>query len=263
LRGASVLITGASSGIGEASALAFARRGARLAICARRADRLQKVAEACLRGGAQAVTLRRADVRRPVEARGIVAAALRDFERLDVLVNNAGVGWVGPLQEMAEETVLSLVETNLLGPIWTIQAALPSMLASRGGVIVNVASVAAFRANPYSALYSATKHALAGLSHALRGELTGTGVKVCTVYPATTDTEWFKDRAGKRGPAYPAWWVANAIVRTARHPRRDVIVLPFRLAQLAEPLLGGPLDHLLGETRRRALPALGSSLPPG
>lgn len=250
LRGASVLITGASSGIGEATALAFAKRGARLALCARRLDRLQAVAEACRAAGAQAVLVKRADVSRRAEAQAFVAAALRDFERVDVLVNNAGRGWRGRLQEMPAEEVESVFATNVLGLVWTTQAALPSMLAARSGVIVNVASVVGFRAAPYSAVYSATKHAVAGLSHALRGELSGTGVKVATVYPGTTDTEFFK--ADSPGPMMqPASLVAASIVRAARWPRRDVILPPYRLAHLAEPVLGGLMDHVIGGYRRK------------
>jgi short-subunit dehydrogenase len=256
LAGASVLITGASSGIGEATALAFARRRTRLALGARRLDRLEAVAQQCRERGAREVMLQRVDVGNPAQATAFVAAAMRSFGRLDVVVNNAGFGWMGRLQEMPEAEVRSMVDTNLLGGIWVIQAALPGMLAARAGVIINVASVVGFRAAPYSTVYSATKHAVVGLSHALRGELTGTGVKVSAVYPATTDTEFFQ-RTGRRiGRAYPASWVASTIVRTAVWPRRDVIVLPFRLAHLAEPVFGGLLDHAVGEARRRGTPSL-------
>jgi short-subunit dehydrogenase len=256
LRGASVLITGASSGIGEATALAFARRHARLAICARRLDRLQAVAERCREAGAEAVSIRRADVGKRADARAFVAAALRDYDRIDVLVNNAGAGWMGRLHEMPEREVRALVDTNLLGVIWTTQAALPSMLAARSGVVINVASVVGFRPNPYSAVYSATKHAVVGLSHALRGELSGSGVKVSVVYPSTTATEFFTDGGQRMGPAYPTGWVARLILRTARWPRRDAMVLPVRAAHFGEPFIGGLLDHVLGEQRRRRNPRL-------
>ena len=263
LKNASVLITGASSGIGEAAALAFARKGARLALCARRIDRLQDVAQRCRAAGAPAVTIRRVDVVNPAEARGFVSGALRDFESIDVLVNNAGSGWTGRLWEMPEDEVRRMVETNLLGCVWMIQGALPQMIASGRGVVINVSSVAGFRASPYSALYSATKHALTGLSHALRGELSGTGVKVCAVYPYITDTEFFTRTAAPIGPMYPARWVANLIVRTAQYPRRDAIVAPLRLAHLVEPLLGGLLDHTIGEARRQNAPELaGRPAPP-
>jgi short-subunit dehydrogenase len=135
------------------------------------------------------------------------------------------------------------------------QVALPWMLERRRGVIINVASVAGFRPSPYSAVYSATKQAVVGFSHALRGELSGSGVKVSVVYPGVTGgTEFFKDPGGAIGPQYPAWWVANLIVRTARVPRRDAMVLPLRLAHLAEPVFGGLMDHAMGEIGRRKLP---------
>lgn len=256
LRGAAVLVTGASSGIGEATALAFARKGARLAICARRFDRLESVARRCRAAGAPEVVVRVADVGRPAEARGFVTAALSIFDSIDVLVNNAGVGWRGRFQDMPESELTEMLHTNVLGVMLATQAALPSMLANNAGVIVNVASVLGFRAAPYSAAYSASKHALVGLSHALRGELSGTGVKICVIYPRTTDTGFFRgDRPGGL-ILHPPSRVARAIVRTARWPRRDVIVLPYRIAHVVEPIFGGLLDHVLGEARRAQNPRL-------
>ena len=257
LRGAAVLITGASSGIGEETAVAFARKRAKLALCARRVDRLQAVAERCREAGAPVVTIRRADVSRRAEARAFVAAALRDLDRVDVLVNNAGSGWTGRLHEMREEDALRLVNTNILGLLWTTQAALPPMLAQHAGVIVNVGSTAGLRPLPYSAAYTATKFAVTGLGHALRGELSGSGVKVVTLYPYVTRTE-FGDVSNSEsvGPAYSAAFVAASIVRAARFPRRDVMHFPGRAAHIFEPLLGGPLDHLIGEIRRSRQPEL-------
>jgi len=263
LKGAVVVITGASSGIGKASALAFAAKGARLALGARRLDRLNAVAKICLERGSPDVSVRRLDVGNSSDARAFVAAALRDHERIDVLVNNAGLGWMGRLHEMPEEKVEELLATNIRGVIATTQAALPAMLGKRRGVIINVSSVVGFRASPYSAVYSATKHAVVGLSHALRGELSGTGVKVCVVYPGVTKTEFFNSTEAPVGPMYSAAWVANLIVRTAQFPRRDAIVLPLRLAHLAEPIFGGLMDHSLGEARRLKSPNLsGTGLPP-
>jgi NAD(P)-dependent dehydrogenase (short-subunit alcohol dehydrogenase family) len=138
------------------------------------------------------------------------------------------------------------------------------MLQRRRGVIINVASVLGFRAAPYSAVYSATKHAVVGLSHALRGELSGTGVKVCVVYPGSTRSEFFDATEAPIGPQYPASWVARLIVRTARFPRRDAMVFPIRLVHLAEPVFGGLVDHSIGEARRLKSPGLGGSRrPPG
>ena len=255
LKGAVVLVTGASSGIGEATALAFARAGARLELGARRMERLDGVAKRCRELGSPEVKTRLLDVGQPASARAFVAAAIRDHERLDVLVNNAGVGWRGRLHQMPQEKVDELIATNLGGVVNMTQAVLPWMIERRRGVIINVASVVGFRAAPYSALYSATKHGVVGLSHALRGELSGSGVKVCVVYPAgTTGTEFHKEGERGSGPRYSTGWVASLIVRTARFPRRDAMVLPLRLVHLAEPAFGGLMDHAIGEVRRRDLP---------
>ena len=263
LKGAVIVITGASSGIGEAAALAFARKKANLVLGARRVDQLNSVAQQCREKGAPEVTVRRLDVGQRAEARAFVAAAMRDHERIDVLVNNAGLGWMGRLHEMPEEKIEELIATNIRGVITTTQAALPAMIERHRGIVINVASVLGFRAAPYSAVYSATKHAVVGFSHALRGELSGTGVKVCVVYPASTETEFFAGTEAPIGPQYPSWWVANAIVRTARFPRRDVMVLPYRFVHLAEPVFGGLLDHAMGEVRRMRSPRLsGGGQPP-
>src|SRR5579885_1736155 len=225
LRDAAILITGASSGIGEATALAFARRRARLALCARRLEPLRSVALRCHKAGAADVLVRTADVGHPGEARAFVLAALAAFERVDVLINNAGVGWHGRFETMPEATLTEILVTNVLGAMWTTQAALPAMLGARSGVIVNVAWVVGVRAMPYSAVYSASKHALVGFSHALRGELSGTGVKVCTVHPGTTSTGFFRGREPEGLIAQSPQWVARTIVRAVRWPRRDVYVL--------------------------------------
>ncbi|HSS60360.1 MAG TPA: SDR family oxidoreductase [Candidatus Limnocylindrales bacterium] len=255
LKGAVVVITGASSGIGEATAVAFARRGARLELGARHLERLKAVAQRCRDAGSPEVDVRLLDVGQRASARAFIAATLRDHERLDVLVNNAGTGWMGRTHQMPEEKVDELIATNFKGVVNTTNAALPWMLERRRGVIINVASVAGFRPSPYSAVYGATKHAVVGFSHALRGELSGTGVKVCVVYPGVTSgTEFFGDREPPIGlPRYSPSWVANLIVRTARFPRRDAIVLPLRLVHLAEPVFGGLMDHAIGEARRRNL----------
>jgi short-subunit dehydrogenase len=256
LKGTVVLITGASSGIGEATALAFARRKARLALCARRIDRLNEVAERCRKAGASEVMVRKADISRQAEARSFVLAALQVYDRVDVLVNNAGWGWKGHLAEMPPEEAQAMVDTNLMGTLWVTQGALPSMLAAGSGIVINVASVVGFRAMPYSALYSATKYGVVGMSHALRGELSGTGVKVSVVYPGTTDTEFFGTEGAEGPMVHSAGHVAKAIVRTVRWPRRDVVIFPYRLGMLAEPIFGGLMDHVLGEMRRRQYPKL-------
>src|SRR5438105_8232076 len=250
IRGAAVVITGASSGIGAATALAFARRRARLALCARRFDRLQEVADQCRGAGATEVVIRKVDVGRPGEARGFVSFSLQHFDRIDILINNAGRGWRGRLQDMSEEDTLSVVDTNLMGCVWMLQATVPVMVAHGSGVIINVASVSGVRAMPYSAVYSASKYAMVGLSHALRGELSGTGVKVCTVNPGTTASEFLGGQAPDGFMTHTPRQVAKTILRTARWPRRDAFVLPYRAASSAGPVLAGPLAPALGEARR-------------
>lgn len=258
LKGAVVLITGASSGIGAATALAFARRRARLALCSRRIDRLNDVADRCRRAGATEVMVRKADVGRPVEARAFVLAALQMYDRIDVLVNNAGVGWIGRLADMPDEDITALLNTNLGGAIWTTQAVLPTMVGAGRGTIINVSSVVGFRAVAYSAVYSATKYGMVGMSHALRGELSGTGVKVSVVYPGTTRTAFFGGDEPQGPIVHSPDHVARVILRTVRWPRRDVVVFPYRAAKLAEPIFGGLMDHVLGEARRRYFPRLRS-----
>lgn len=255
LKGAVVVITGASSGIGEATAIAFARKGARVELGARRLEKLNAVAERCRAAGSPDVTVRLLDVGNRASARAFIAATLRDHERLDILVNNAGTGWFGRADQMPEEKIDELIATNFKGVVTTTQAALPSMLERRRGVIINVASVAGFRPSPYSAVYGATKHAVVGFSHALRGELSGTGVKVCVVYPGVTSgTEFFEGRKPPIGLlTFRPEWVANVIVRTARFPRRDAMMAGMRVFQITEPIFGGLGDHIIGEARRRDL----------
>jgi short-subunit dehydrogenase len=137
---------------------------------------------------------------------------VRDHDRIDVLVNNAGVGWMGRLHEMPEEKVDELITTNLRGVIATTQAALPGMLARRSGVIINVSSVVGFRAAPYSAVYSATKHAIVGLRRAARSFGDGSGVSSTRAYSRLSSSIPRRCRlAGILGGL-----VANLIVRTAR-----------------------------------------------
>ena len=200
--------------------------------------------------------MRLVDVGQRASARGFIAASIRDYERLDVLVNNAGAGWIGRAEQMPEDKVDELIATNFKGVVNTTQAALPSMIERRTGVIINVASVAGFRPSAYSAVYGATKHAAVGFSHALGGELSGTGVKVCVVYPGVTaGTEFHTGKPPIGLVQYSASWVANLIVRTARYPRRDAMVAPLRIFHLLEPIFGGLGDHVIGEARRRDLPS--------
>ena|SRR5260370_1109559 len=132
LKGAVVVITGASSGIGAATAVAFAKRGAKLELGARRMDRLNAVAQRCREAGSPDVNVRHLDVGRDGEARALIAATLRTHERLDVLVNNAGVGWSGRLHQMPEEKIEELIATNLKGVIATPRPSCPGCWPAGG-----------------------------------------------------------------------------------------------------------------------------------
>src|SRR5207248_4255829 len=135
-----------------AAALAFARKKSNLVLGARRVEQLNAVAQACREKGAPEVTVRRLDVGQRTEAKAFVAAALRDHERIDVLVNNAGLGWMGRLQVMPEEKVEELVATNLKGGSSTTQAELPARVARRRDMVINLACSLALRHTQESAI---------------------------------------------------------------------------------------------------------------
>src|SRR5229473_2199193 len=166
-RGRVALVTGASSGIGAATARAFAGAGLRVALCTRRKDRLEQLAAELTTQGAEAT----------------VHAVAARWGRLDVLVNNAGRGFAATLEQTTAEELRALMELNVVAVLGATQAALPIMRRQGSGHIINVSSVVGRRAVPYRAAYSATKFALGALSEALRVELTGTGIAVTLVYP--------------------------------------------------------------------------------
>jgi short-subunit dehydrogenase len=180
--GKTVLITGASEGIGRALALALAGEQARLVLAARDAARLEDAARACAARGA-AVLAQPADVSRPEDCRRLVAAARDRFGALDALVNNAGITLWSRFDAIADLGVFErLLAVNLLGAVYTTAAALPDLKATRG-LIVAVASLAGLTGVPERTAYAASKHALVGFCESLRIELAGSGVDVTIVAP--------------------------------------------------------------------------------
>jgi NAD(P)-dependent dehydrogenase (short-subunit alcohol dehydrogenase family) len=234
LQGAVVAVTGASAGIGRECALAFAREGARVAASARRVDRLEAVAEAVRAMGAEAwVTA--ADVADPEQVRRFVQGAIARFGRLDVLVNNAGYGVRGRVEDTPLESYRRLMEVNYIGTVAGCQAAVPIMRRQGSGVIINVSSIVGHRALPTGGAYAATKAAQISLTEALRAELKGSGVHACSVHPIGTTTEFgevadresgTKTLGGPVGPQQTALQVAQAIVRCAKRPRPEVFPYP-------------------------------------
>lgn len=237
-----ILVTGGTSGIGEACVRALAAEGARVVFGGRRVERLERLAGEL---GSDRVLPFRMDVRSPVDSSRFAGAAIDRFGRVDALVANAGIGAYGSILDHSDETLATMIDTNVSGTVWPIRATLPYLLppgergevplvaglgqgdggSSEGGDIVIVASVAGLRGAGNEAVYAATKFAQVGLAGALDRELAPRGVRVTALCPAATSTEFAMGYG--RTPDMPelAGWldpddVAGAIVTVLRQPRR-------------------------------------------
>ncbi len=225
-----VLVTGASSGIGRETALSFARRKVSLFLVARRAERLREVADEAARLGSPRVEVRAADLAVPGTGARIVAECETAIGAVDVLVANAGYGNSSPVRDYSPDRMARMWQVNFQSGYESIHAVMPGMLARRRGHLFIVASVVGHRAIPYAAAYCATKAAQAALGEALFFELAGTGVFSTVICPGTTDTAFFGEV--ERAPSGLApravrgqspRVVADAIVRTVGKPRREII----------------------------------------
>ncbi|MBI2080507.1 MAG: SDR family oxidoreductase [candidate division NC10 bacterium] len=265
LRGKVAVITGASAGIGRATAEAFARAGVRLVLGARRPDRLEEVAQAIRTRGGEALAVV-ADVAEGSQVETLVGRAVAAYDRLNFMVANAGIGYFAPVEETPLDVAEDLWRVNVLGTLHAIRAALPVMRRQGAGHLIVVSSVAGKRGAPGSGVYAATKFAQVGLCEALRVELAGTGIAVSVICPVGTATEFFEaaaSRGGLRvdpmGPVQTAERVAAAIVRCARRPRPEVLVYPpARLLVILNALAPRLVDRILFRFRRRLL---GSRFP--
>jgi len=182
-----VVVTGASSGIGEAAARAFAAEGGSVAVVARTRNALERLAGELQQSGAKALAVQ-ADVGEPRAAETVLERVLAEFGGIDVLVNNAGVNYRGAVQERTADELARIVQVNLLAPILFTRAAIPYLLRRGGGAIVNVASLAGRIPLPHEATYCATKFGLRGFSFSVAEELRGSGVTVSVVSPGPVDT---------------------------------------------------------------------------
>ncbi len=194
LSGTVALVTGASSGIGEAAALTLASRGAAVALAARRADRLHALADRIRADGGVALVVE-ADVTDQPDAAAAVQRTVDELGRLDTLVNNAGVMLLGPVLDAPLKEWQTMVSVNVMGLMYCAHAALPHLLAAaadgprRVADMVNVSSVAGRVARNGSGVYNATKHAVGAFSEALRQEVTGRFVRISLVEPGAVETE--------------------------------------------------------------------------
>lgn len=236
IAGKIVLITGASSGIGEATAQVLAAHGATVVLGARRVDRLEQLAAEIRAGGGRAVA-RPLDVTRRQDGQAFADYALEQFGRIDVIINNAGVMPLSPLAALKVEEWEQMVDVNIKGVLYGIAAVLPTMLAQQSGHVINIASIAGLYVMPTAAVYCATKFAVRAISDGLRQE--SDKIRVTCVYPGVVESELahtitdtstaeaideFRKVALK--PAAIANAIAHAIGQPADVDTTDIVVRP-------------------------------------
>jgi NADP-dependent 3-hydroxy acid dehydrogenase YdfG len=212
------IVTGASAGIGAATAHELGRRGATVVLAARRVEALEAQAQAIRAAGGEALAVP-TDVADPAQVTRLVERTMASFGRVDVLVNNAGANWLRPLASSAADEVIGLLEVNLLGAMLLTRGVLPDMLRRRHGSIISVGSLSGRVA--MEPLYSATKYGLRGFSLALRRQVAGSGVSVSLVSPGNVRTAMTRHvRARLAEPDL----VATTISDLVRRPRREVVI---------------------------------------
>jgi short-subunit dehydrogenase len=230
--GSRVLITGASSGIGRATTFELAKRGAMLALTARRLKNLRKVSDEIKDAfpDVQAPLLIPCDVSDKEDAIRLVRKCVDQLGGIDILINNAGIGVYGNAEMTTLEDFRSVMEVNFYGSVNCILEVLPHMKEIGKGLIINIASVAAIHGIPYAGAYSASKAALVALSQSLRAELAKSGISIMVIYPGYTQTNFFKIEkkvGGARrpaGPYAPAKKVARSIIKAIESERQDLVL---------------------------------------
>jgi short-subunit dehydrogenase len=259
-----VIITGASSGIGLATAAAFHRAGARVVMAARDPDRLRQAAETLRVNPGLDPLLVPCDVADRAQVNRFVAETIRHQGRVDILVNNAGIGMIAPLDATPPAAAAALMAANFFGAFHCTQAVLPHMKVRRAGHIINIASVAGLRGVPNSSIYSASKAALIAFSDAIRIELAPLGIRVSVLCPnRVKDTSFFDNvkRYGSLGLYHicvtlTADAVAAAVLNTVLHPK-PTVVIPFvsRAANILNKFAPSLVDHFLAKNIPKPSPA--------
>ena len=239
LAGQVVIVTGASSGIGEETVRRLARGGAKVVLSARRADRLEALAREIDPAGASTLAVA-GDVTSAADRQRLVDATLKKFGRVDALVNNAGYGTRGPVEMVPVELIRKNYETNIFSLLALTQLVLPAMRERGDGCIVNIGSVAGKIARPLSSIYDSTKHALEALTDGLRGELKPFGVRVTLIRPGFIVTEFIEaadtasaaviENAGPYAPFYKGY-------KDGTKNMRRVAGVPDDIARLVEKAL--------------------------
>lgn len=211
IAGLRTIVTGASSGIGREIAIELARQGAKLVVTGRRAERLDEVAAELKSRDAEAVSVV-GDIIDAATREALVEAASREFGGLDALVNNAGIGAIGPFVDADEDRLRRVMEVNFFAPIELIRLAVPLLLQGNRPIITNISSVLGHRAVAGKSEYCASKFAMHGFTDALRCELAAEGIDVLLVSPSTTSSEFFDHVIDKQANA-------NAQLHHAMSPR--------------------------------------------
>jgi NADP-dependent 3-hydroxy acid dehydrogenase YdfG len=188
LKGKAALVTGASSGLGAGIALALAAAGASVAVTARRADRLQDLVKKIEASGSRGLALA-GDIADEASAKGFVTETIKQFGRLDILVNSAGLNAPGEVENANTEDFRHLLNVNVLGTLYTCAVAIPQMRAQGGGDIINISSIAGRRATGEFNPYSTSKFALNAMTEGMRQECGKKGVRVCVIEPGATRSE--------------------------------------------------------------------------
>jgi short-subunit dehydrogenase len=226
-----VIITGASSGIGLETALAFAERKATLVLAARRQDKLESLAELCRQKGAQALVVP-TDVAVREQVDCLVKRTMDAFGRIDVMINNAGFGMNARVHEIDEQALREIFQVNLYGVWYGCRAVAPIMMAQRSGHIFNVSSVIGKRATPFNGGYCATKFAVSALTESMRVEMMDYNVRVTLVCPGLTATEFFDHVRGGSARAKSSFVNIRTMMTAAGVARRIIRTVGRRKPQL-------------------------------